>query len=230
MEFLRRLHAASRSGPGAARPDLPVLAAWPAGPAGLPATASAPEGAHPPAHAPDVGDATLATAQVDQVQAWLPTAPTSHAMTPRRDLHPPPVPPAPLAAMAAPMHTPDPRLQPRPEHAWSEPAPVAPRPTDPRRPLDRAAPMAIGAPVSPPPRPALAPAGPLRAEIVAARTAAAAPAVPAPPVVQVKIDRLDVRLPPERAVSPPGTPRRPTRADTTTSLADYLRGRTGGRS
>ncbi|MBX3637930.1 MAG: hypothetical protein KF683_21370 [Rubrivivax sp.] len=53
------------------------------------------------------------------------------------------------------------------------------------------------------------------------------PAEPAAPtIVQVTIDRIDVRLPPERTAA--DAPRR-ARPAPTVALADYLREREGGR-
>ena len=72
--------------------------------------------------------------------------------------------------------------------------------------------------------PAVAPsAPPLRADVVPLQRT---PDAAAPTLVQVTIDRIDVRLPPERIAAE--SPRR-ARAAPTVALADYLREREGGR-
>lgn len=104
------------------------------------------------------------------------------------------------------------------------PAPIAHRHVDPAG--DRPAPPPLpeaAAPAAALPAPRLAPTpGPLSAAALAQRPLAA----PAPPVIHVTIDRLDVRLP--TPAPAPAAVAAPRRAAATLPLADYLRQRRGG--
>lgn len=246
MDFLRRLHPRHADATGAVRPD---LGAWRA--AGLPRRVAAsdqpgemaPEPAQPgtaspsspfvaePAHAipapgakngrpaaslvaldtaglqgarpvPAAGEALAA---VPAGEASAPSLATStHALS-ASALPARPVTPA-GPARTSPMHAPErPQGDDRPGAAAARAAP----------PALAASALRTGPASSLPP--------PLRADVQALQRA---PDAAAPTVVQVTIDRIDVRLPPERA--PAAAPSRPRPAPTV-ALADYLRERDGGR-
>lgn len=240
MDFLRRLHPRHAEAPGAVRPD---LGAWRA--AGLPRQGVACEDIGttdgPPAPGDDGRSSMVAAAPTFAaavpLQAEAPVAKhprRADAAAAAQTAHGPPQPTGPDVIAVAPRDRPTPSASPAPPPA----PPPALRPDPARTPapavvsVPPARPAAAAWPAAPA-RAAAAPAAgvaplwparPLRAEVQPLRPAAAEPA--APTVVQVTIDRIDLRLPPERAAA--AAPRR-ARPAPAVALADYLRDRDGER-
>lgn len=234
MDFLRRLHPRHAEAPGAVRPD---LGAWRA--AGLPRQGVAHEDigttAGPPAPGDDGRSSMVAAALPLQAEAPVAKNPRrADAAAAAQAAHLPPQPTGTDVIAVAPRDRPTPSASPAPPPA----APPALRPDPARTPAPAvvSVPPARPAAATRPEAPARAaaataegvaplwPARPLRAEVQPLHRAAAE--ATAPTVVQVTIDRIDLRLPPERAAA--AAPRR-ARPAPAVALADYLRDRDGGR-
>jgi hypothetical protein len=238
MSFLHRLHPGRALEPGAVRAD---IAPRFAPPAPLPAVAAVAW----PAAAPAARAETAMPAERDvprpPVEPMAAAPATAPSVTP---LPPVTVMKTPLPAPALPQHESDTAREPA---LAAQAAPASPAHAIERTVQHQSGSVATGAAApaaaATPVVTVVAPAGPRAVDTPVQRSntarapspqaplrAAAVPrtaAAPAPTVVRVSIDRLDVRLPVEPAAAAPPAARRP-RSGAGPSLGDYLRGKSGG--